>query len=96
MLAGTLYAREGELSQLILPLADSNTLGLLCDSIQSQDIFQASFVYDPETDDRRMQKTLLMFQQMVSRPLTIKVRPVFTLNYELFIAVSCGFLVENI
>lgn len=56
--------------------------------LQSQDIAEASMVYDPEVDDKRLVKTMVMFHQMVSMPLRIGVKAVFSFNYELFVAVG--------
>lgn len=55
----------------------------------SENIVDAALdVYDPEVDDKVMQKLTLMFHQMiVNRPIVVRV-PLFTFDYELFVAVS--------
>lgn len=45
-------------------------------------------IYDAEVDDRRLQRTMFMFHQMVSVPLTIGAPSLFSFNYELFVVVG--------
>lgn len=45
-------------------------------------------IYDPEVDDRRLQRTMFMFHQMVSVPLKIGAPSLFSFNYELFVVVG--------
>ena len=54
---------------------------------QSEEISRAAFVYDPEVDDKGLQKMLVIFQQMLRKPLKIRVPPFFVFDYQLFLAI---------